>query len=457
QITQAMTTDEYLRELERGISPHTAEFASAARIYTLESIRKYAIVPAGGGDELFERVLKIPNSGVLDAPLRGGRHPVVIYHPGLGGNVFENISLCERLASRGYVVIASTFFHQEDWQDRFYCGQVYTSFDDIDLLVNLLSERMPSADVSRIAVIGHSFGAQVALMAACRPHNSIDCVIALDTTLDYVSVERINSPLYRNTSWRDTLDTLTDGFANCRASILNISGTMPDSSIPDYTVVRRLIGSRLHLATVNYEIAHEAFLSSYILATSHAQKLAPSAGGSQVEQDRRAYAAMLDMIVAFLDQELMDAAAMPLSYDETIGVATHEPVDRPSASEALLLYRAEGIDEVERLYRELQEISPRAGLSPYRILDDMIARDDQEGAVEFLGFLLSFQSNQDNWRLEKQLGDVHFDIGNYVDAGHHYQRSLEHCDDFHARDEIQIRLQTIRSMNCNADLDWGSD
>lgn len=44
---------------------------------------------------------------VRDAPTETGRFPVVIYAPSFSAMSWENADLCELLASRGYVVIAS--------------------------------------------------------------------------------------------------------------------------------------------------------------------------------------------------------------------------------------------------------------------------------------------------------------------------------------------------------------
>jgi dienelactone hydrolase len=47
-----------------------------------------------------------PSHSYLDAPLQPGRHPVVIFNHGYGSFTRQNFSLCELLASHGYLVIA---------------------------------------------------------------------------------------------------------------------------------------------------------------------------------------------------------------------------------------------------------------------------------------------------------------------------------------------------------------
>lgn len=88
--------------------------------YPARNIRGYSrepwISPAS------EKILNPPGSGVLlplthgyaGAPVEPGRHPVVLYSPGLGGWRAGNTAVVEQLASHGYVVV--TIDHTHDSQ-----------------------------------------------------------------------------------------------------------------------------------------------------------------------------------------------------------------------------------------------------------------------------------------------------------------------------------------------------
>jgi hypothetical protein len=54
------------------------------------------------------RELAAPLAARRDAPPLADKFPVVIYAPSLNGTAHENADLCEYLASRGYVVVASS-------------------------------------------------------------------------------------------------------------------------------------------------------------------------------------------------------------------------------------------------------------------------------------------------------------------------------------------------------------
>lgn len=434
-----------LAMLEDAAPEQARDFAVQARLYTLASIRTYAIDPAVGAaaraatrpeHELLASVGRAV-AGARPAP---GRHPVVVYHPGLGGNPLENTALCESLAARGHVVITSTFLHQEVWQDRFFCGQTDTSLGDVAFLLNEVAAQIPFADTGRVALIGHSFGAQVALIAACQPGNTIDAVVALDTTIDYKSVEQIESPLYRATSWNRVLQTVTSGAQNCRAGVLNVSGIMPDGSTPDYAIVRRLIDSRIRLATVGYDMDHESYLSQPRLALTLLGGPADEAGAIRNERDRRTYDALVGLVADFLDQELRGAPPTAAHPNADLAVTTRGPVHRPDAAEALAIYEREGPDAIKHLFRTLQAISPRATFSTNRILDELDARGAHAEAIDLIGFLLSFDSNATNWRLERLLGDAYMASGDTGRARTHYRRALAQCDDADAARQIRQLL-----------------
>lgn len=107
-------------------------------------------------------------------------HPLVLAHPGLGGAFADNFVMYEYLASHGYFVISSAF-QSAAAKDMYIEWEPATSLPDLDIIARWAKENLRS---SAVAVMGHSYGAQAALIYAMegRP---IDAVISLDSTLNY--------------------------------------------------------------------------------------------------------------------------------------------------------------------------------------------------------------------------------------------------------------------------------
>ena len=135
----------------------------------------------------WDGLLATPVFAVLDAPAAEGRFPVVIYHPGLGGTFEDNAVACEYLASHGYVVLSSAY-QAADSSALEIDGDLETSFADLSLLLRYAAT-LPFADASKVAAMGHSYGAQAALAWRAQPNSPLDAVVFLDTNVDYAGLD----------------------------------------------------------------------------------------------------------------------------------------------------------------------------------------------------------------------------------------------------------------------------
>jgi predicted dienelactone hydrolase len=116
----------------------------------------------------------------VPADRRAAPYPVIGFTHGLGGIRFQSASLCEHLASHGFVVVSPdhdghTIFDFLVGFDSSKTGQVILERPgdvtvSIDHVLGLTAEEAPHlaglADASRLGIVGHSFGAITALMIA---------------------------------------------------------------------------------------------------------------------------------------------------------------------------------------------------------------------------------------------------------------------------------------------------
>src|SRR6187402_989182 len=168
-------------------------------------------------------------SGSLGEPLRAardatpsrGRFPVVIYAASDSAVSWENADLCEYLASRGYVVIASPSkgVATRDMTDDIPGTEAQAR--DISFLIDY-AKTLPDADVSQIAVAGFSWGGLANLFAAARD-DRIDALIALDGSMryfpglvrnaGYVHPDKMTIPLLFFTEGELTLEKIASGLS----------------------------------------------------------------------------------------------------------------------------------------------------------------------------------------------------------------------------------------------------
>ncbi len=139
-----------------------------------------------GAAAALERLMSTPTAAVRDAPEVGGRFPVVIYHSGHGSSFEDNSVLCEYLASHGYIVLGSAF--QRGDGDGLGTDTRAGSTADLDALIRF-AHGLSNADWGRIGLVGHSGGAQHALVYAARPGSAVNAFVLLDTTQDYYSLD----------------------------------------------------------------------------------------------------------------------------------------------------------------------------------------------------------------------------------------------------------------------------
>ncbi|WP_257659280.1 prolyl oligopeptidase family serine peptidase [Parapedobacter lycopersici] len=113
-----------------------------------------------------------------------GKFPVVVYAPSYQASSIENFALCEYLASRGYIVIASP---SRGTENRFLEGgtekDMETQARDIEFLLKEVG-KLPNADIDRIATMGFSFGGLSNVLSQMR-NEVIKAIVSLDGSVKY--------------------------------------------------------------------------------------------------------------------------------------------------------------------------------------------------------------------------------------------------------------------------------
>lgn len=120
---------------------------------------------------------------VRDAETVRGKFPLVIYAPSFTAMSWENVDLCEYLASHGYVVVASPDVGAETRGMTADLEGIEAQARDISFLIGY-AQTLPDVDIGKVAVAGFSWGGISNLFAAARD-NRIDALVALDGSMRY--------------------------------------------------------------------------------------------------------------------------------------------------------------------------------------------------------------------------------------------------------------------------------
>jgi hypothetical protein len=168
---------------------------------------------------------------VRDARPVAGHFPIVIYAPSFGNMAWENVDLCEYLASHGYIVVAAGALGAQDRPMTGDLAGINAQARDISFLVGY-AQKLPNVDPTQVAVAGFSWGGISNLFAAA--HDSrITALVAMDGSMRYypglvkdgdVHPDRMTIPLLFFTQGEFTLEDQAqylNGPQNQGPSVLN--------------------------------------------------------------------------------------------------------------------------------------------------------------------------------------------------------------------------------------------
>jgi dienelactone hydrolase len=344
---------------------------------------------------------------VRDAKAAPGTFPVVIYAPSFNADAAENADLCEYLASRGYIVIASASrgAHTVGMTDD--VEGVEAQAADIAWLMSY-ARSVPGADLAKLAVAGYSWGGLANVFAASSS-GRVTALVSLDGSVRYypqlfaasghVTPANTIVPMLSIGSRPDSLERLNEREKSTAFSFLN-----------------KMVYSDVYLATMQ-PMAHKDFAGSTIRQGDEASYIDYSR-----EEVRVAHLWTVRYVGAFLDAYLkQDAGAMAFLKNPPAknGVPAHmmsmtvRPASAPrppSRSAFVAEFRRRQFKDAAAIYDGLRKDAPEFKLDAGELNGwgyELLRRQDARGAIELfrLGAVL-----------EPQWGDIQDSLGEAYEA-----------------------------------------
>jgi pimeloyl-ACP methyl ester carboxylesterase len=239
--------------------------------------------------KLLEGLWNAATAAYRDAPPVEQRFPLVIYHSGGGSSFEDNAVLCEFLASHGYVVLGSAF--QEPSGRSYNIDGRLGSARDMEYLI-AYAYGLPDVDWKHVGIVGHSAGAQAALMFQAQDASPVDAVVSLDTTQDYTGLA--------DHRWDDMIEPILENRSNSRKPLLFLANSHAVFEFAD-----RLTDAERYYLTVR-NIGHNDFISQGTQQREFELLAQPDDRTRRTARDaaRSAYTMICDCVVDFFDAHL---------------------------------------------------------------------------------------------------------------------------------------------------------
>lgn len=235
----------------------------------------------------FVSLLNEPTRAYRNAKPRSGKFPLVIYHSGNGSSFDDNTSLCEYLASLGYVVIGSAF--QQDDGKGFNIEGGKGAAADFRFLISY-GHRLPNVLPEKVGLVGHSAGAHASITYQTITPRPVDAIVSLDTTQDYHSLKL---PLWNFTS------LAVEKLERFNRPIMFAADTSAFFELAD----RMIFATRWYFYANS--IGHNDYISQGVLRRIYKQKLEPKKENLDTEiKVRSIYTSLCNSIGLFLDTHL---------------------------------------------------------------------------------------------------------------------------------------------------------
>jgi dipeptidyl aminopeptidase/acylaminoacyl peptidase len=140
------------------------------------------------------KVGEITQYGIIVAPKKEGKHPLILYlHGAAFGVPYYSLPWLAKIANEGYVIAAPAlrgeelfskmeiFKLKEDYKSQ---GKIENLDGEVDDALGMVDGafKLPNVRTGKYAILAHSFGAGVGLLTAARSKN-VACVVSYDAWL----------------------------------------------------------------------------------------------------------------------------------------------------------------------------------------------------------------------------------------------------------------------------------
>jgi dienelactone hydrolase len=384
---------------------------------------------------------------VRDAQPAAGHFPLVIYAPSFSAVSWENADLCEYLASRGYVVLASPDMGETSRAMTLDLAGAEAQARDISFLITY-ALTLPDVDMSEIAVGGFSWGGISNIFAASRD-SRIKALFALDGSLRYYPDLLKQSGYVRSEQMKVPLLFFTQGdFA------------LEEPKLADFSPGHSALNAWTHgdLITVRMlGLTHPEFSSAFQRDENIWKQIAPMMKADYTRADGIAgYAWTARYASHFLDAYLKhDAAAMewlkksavengapPHFVVANYRAATGTPATLDSFREEL---HRKGFDHAAEIYAKFQKQDPSFKLSEDFINTwgyDLMSAHHLPEATEI--FKLNVSLYPDSWNVYDSLAEAYMNAGDKQRSIEFYKKSLErNPSNDNAREKLKEAEQAV--------------
>lgn len=334
----AMLYRDYFRAVS--VDSPVPEFAQRLRKFTRDMACQYMLGKefeklSAEDRAAWDALIATPVFATANVAPAPGKFPVVIYHPGLGGTFDDNTVAYEYLASHGYVVMSSAY-EAADSSSLNINGDLATSIEDLNFLLRYAAT-LPYADISKVAAMGHSYGAQAMLAWRAHPNSALDAVVFLDSTVEY-------RPLDEAAGFKAALERKRNS-------------TVPVILFAD---ARRQPHFEVFDPYLKFAARHEVLVDGM----EHNDFVSQGASG-KADTVRRNYEAICAVILQFLDAYLKgDAQALAgLTNPAADGGPLHmsykapQPV-APTSAQVARMYASDGPSNLDALAALLKRVDP---------------------------------------------------------------------------------------------------
>jgi pimeloyl-ACP methyl ester carboxylesterase len=409
RTSKPMEYRDYLRAVSSD-SP-VPEFTQRLRKFTRDMVCEYMLrkeFKSLTKEEraVWDKFLTSPTLAYRDAPSAAGKFPVVIDHPGLGGTFEDNSVLFEYLASHGYVVVSSAY-EMADSTRLNIDGNFFTSLDDLSFL-SRFAGTLPFADTSRLAAMGHSYGAQAVLAWRAQPNSPLDAVVFIDSTVEYRGLKpdfaEFEAMLNRNRKSSVPVVFFADRRREPKFETF-------DPYLPFAPRYESTVDDQEHNDFVSQGAIGESLLAGISGAPA-------KAAGTWRNLDRIGL-----QILQFLDAYLKrDAAALALLKGSGLHYKPPEPME-PTGRQLARMLQRDGPDKLRKLLVGLKTIDPEVfGVAAWVLSNDGRKQD----AVTILMLATEFVPGSAD--LQQSLGEALEEVGDAAKAAAAYRRALQLLD-----------------------------